>query len=119
MSKLIKLITALPGTEEWNGLDHYAEDIAADPSLMLGCWVVFDQPEAVVSYDKGTKVPKLRVRQVEVVTTDGSLPEGEFKRTVEKAFYERTGKMPLPLDEENGGPVDNSEYDDADGETDG
>lgn len=117
MSKLIKLITALPGTEEWNGLDHYAEDCAADPTLMLGCWVVFDQPEAVISYDNGTKVPKLRVRQVEVITTDGSLPDGEFKCTVEKAFYERTGKMPLPLDEGDGAPVDNSEYDE--GETDG
>lgn len=105
MSELIKLITKLPGGEEWNGLDHYAEDIAADPTLMLGCWVVFDQPEAVVSYDKGTKVPKLRIRQVEVVTTDGSLPPGEFQNTVEKAFFERTGKHPLPFGEEDGGEL--------------
>lgn len=106
MSAKVSVSGKLPGGEEWNGLDHYAEDIANDHTLMLGCWVVFDVPEAKVDYDAGTTVPRLRMRQVEVITTDGSLPEGEFRRTVEEAFFERTGKNPLPLDEAQGAAIE-------------
>jgi hypothetical protein len=105
MSNKVKLTTALPGGEEWNGLDHYADDIRADHTLMLGCWIVFDVPGAEINYDKATTTPKLRVRQVEVLTTDGSVPEF-LRGELEKAFTERTGKAMLPLDEADGGPVD-------------
>jgi hypothetical protein len=113
VSAKVSVSGKLPGGEEWNGLDHYAEEIANDHTLMLGCWVVFDVPEAKVDYDAGTTVPRLRMRQVEVITTDGSLPDGEFRRTVEEAFYERTGKNPLPLEEVNGGALEDG--DDSDG----
>jgi hypothetical protein len=111
VSAKVSVSGKLPGGEEWNGLDHYSEDIANDHTLMLGCWVVFDVPTATINYDAGTTVPRLRIRQVEVVTTDGSLPEGEFRRTVEEAFFERTGKTPLPLDEAGGSAVDDEEAD--------
>lgn len=113
MSAKVSVSGKLPGGEEWNGLDHYAEDIAGDHTLMLGCWVVFDVPTATINYDAGTTVPKLRIRQVEVITTDGSLPDGEFRRTVEEAFFERTGKTPLPLDEAGGSAVDDEAGDDG------
>lgn len=110
MSAKVRLGSKLPGGEEWNGLDHYAPDIVdamrEGHGMMLGCWVVFDTPKGTVDVDAGTLTPTLRVRQVEVITTDGSLPAGEFQRTVEAAFHERTGKMPLPLDEADGGEVD-------------
>jgi hypothetical protein len=112
MSNKVKLTTKLPGGEEWNGLDHYAQDIKADHTLMLGCWVVFDVPAAEVNYDQGTTTPKLRVRQVEVLTTDGSVPE-YLRDQLEQAFSERTGKAMLPLDQGDGGPVDDEEQ--ADG----
>ena len=109
MSAKVKVMGKLPGGEEWNGLDHYAKDIQeamrAGSAMMLGCWVVFDTPEGVLNMDDGSLTPKLRIRQAEVITTDGSLPEGDFRRTVEEAFFERTGKQPLPLDEAEGGAV--------------
>lgn len=105
MSKKVKLTTALPGNEEWNGLDYYADDIRADHTLMLGCWVVFDVPGADVNYDQGTTTPKLRVRQVEVLTTDGTVP-AYMRDHLEQAFTERTGKAMLPLDEADGGAVE-------------
>ena len=112
MSNKVKLTTALPGGEEWNGLDHYADDIRSDHTLMLGCWVVFDVPGANVDYDKGVTTPKLRVRQVEVLTTDGSVPEF-LRDELEKAFTERTGKAMLPLDEADGGPVEEASSDEG------
>ncbi len=114
MSAKVSVSGKLPGGEEWNGLDAYAEEIANDHTLMLGCWVVFDVPEAKVNYDAGTTVPRLRIRQVEVITTDGSLPDGEFRRTVEAAFFERTGKTPLPLEEAGGSAVNDEEDGDGD-----
>lgn len=112
MSKNVKLTTALPGGEEWNGLDHYADDLRNDHTLMLGCWVVFDVPAADLNYDKGTTTPKLRVRQVEVLTTDGSVP-AYLRDELEKAFTERTGKAMLPLDEAEGGPVEEGPSDEV------
>lgn len=112
MSDKVKLTTKLPGGEEWNGLDYYAEDIRADHTLMLGCWIVFDVPTAEINYDKGTTTPKLRVRQVEVLTTDGSVPP-YLRAELEKAFTQRTGKAMLPLDEQDGGPVGEEETDDG------
>lgn len=109
MSAKVSVSGKLPGGEEWNGLDHYSEEIANDHTLMLGCWVVFDVPTATINYDAGTTVPKLRIRQVEVITTDGSLPDGEFRRTVEEAFFERTGKTPLPLEEAAGGQLEDED----------
>lgn len=113
MSSKVTISGKLPGGEEWNGLDHYAADIAdamrQGHPMMLGCWIVFDTPSGTLDVDAGTLTPRLRIRQVEVVTTDGSLPDGEFRRTVEEAFYERTGKTPLPLDEADGGRLEEGE----------
>lgn len=112
MSKNVKLTTALPGGEEWNGLDHYADDLREDHTLMLGCWVVFDVPTAEINYDKAVTTPRLRVRQVEVLTTDGSVPEC-LRAELEKAFTERTGKAMLPLDEAEGGPIEEGSSDEV------
>lgn len=111
MSNKVKLTTKLPGGEEWNGLDDYADDIRADHTLMLGCWIVFDVPTATINYDKATTTPNLRVRQVEVLTTDGSVPDC-LRAELEKAFSQRTGKAMLPLDEQDGGPVGEEDGDD-------
>lgn len=105
MSEKVKLSSKLPGGEEWNGLDDYADDIRADHTLMLGCWVVLDVPSQTVNFDKGTTTPTVRVRQIEVLTTDGSVPE-VLRDVLEAAFSERTGKQMLPLDQAEGGPVD-------------
>lgn len=113
MSAKVRLGSKLPGGEEWNGLDHYAPDIVdamrKGNTMMLGCWVVLDAPKGTVDVDAGTLTPSMRVRQIEVITTDGSVPDGEMRRTVEKAFYERTGKMPLPLEEAEGGAVEDED----------
>lgn len=105
MSEKVKLSSKLPGGEEWNGLDDYAEDIRADHTLLLGCWVVLDVPSQTVNFDKGTTTPQVRVRRVEVLTTDGNAPACLVDE-LERAFTERTGKAMLPLDQADGGPVD-------------
>lgn len=111
MSAKVKLSSKLPGKEEWNGLDHYAADIAADPTLMLGCWVVLGHPRTMVNHEAGTSVPVMEVRSIEVVTTDGTTPDVDtIKAVVDAAFFERTGKQPLPIGEAfGGGPVPDAE----------
>ena len=112
MSEKVKLSSKLPGGEEWNGLDDYADEIRADHTLMLGCWVVFDVPSQTTNFDKGTTTPLVRIRRVEVLTTDGNAPS-YLEAELEKAFTERTGKAMLPLDEADGGPIEEGTSDEV------
>lgn len=110
MSKLVKLTTAMPGEEEWNGLDSEADALNEHPEGIRYALVAYDNRGSIHDTDTGTDVPRVRMRQWEPLG-----PRSELKDAIMKVMFEaqeaRTGKRSLFSAEDvtpaaTSGPVD-------------
>lgn len=108
MSDQVKIIAKLPGEEEWNGLESWHDRLIEDPTLMLGCYVVFDVKKLERDTDTGKVIAKMRIRQIEVLSEAGEASNA-VRKVFEEAYHARTGKTPLPFDEAAGGELPDSE----------
>ncbi|WP_293784156.1 hypothetical protein [uncultured Aeromicrobium sp.] len=98
MSATVKLSSALPANDEFNGLDHEHDELLADPKQLRVAVVVYDVPKVVENTDEGVRVPYVRLRRFEPM---GPIQDSDprVRDLVEKAITERTGRTPLPLED--------------------
>lgn len=106
MSAVVKLTSALPGDEEYNGLDAIIEALLEHPEAIRSAYIEFDVAFTKDVTDTAKKIPHVRVRRFEPLGEAGQIKE-ELRRAYEKAFAARTGREPLPglggSDEPEGG----------------
>lgn len=97
MSKYLKLSSALPGDAETNGLDQFADALAADPAgATLTAIVIFDAPSGAYNEEVAPyRIPKLRIRRAEGWLTDDT-PD-EVRAALVAAGEARLNKAPLPF----------------------
>ena len=97
MSKYLKLSSALPGDAETNGLDQFAEALAADPrGATVTAIVIFDAPGGTYNEETAPyRQPKLRIRRAEGWLTEDT-PE-EVRAALVAAGEKRLNKAPLPF----------------------
>lgn len=93
MSKVLKLSSALPGDEVFNGLDSLAPDM--ELGQRVAALAVFECIE--VNHTKSGDVPKVQMMRVEPLGRPDGLPV-EVQKLVMDAQEARTGGDPLPLD---------------------
>lgn len=105
MSAKVRLAGALPGDEEINGLDAWAERMVEQPERVLIGLVWLDAREIKDVTDTGARIPVARVRRIEIVSTAKEAPQ-ELRDLALRLHEERTGKTPLPIESLGGtGPV--------------
>ena len=106
MSAKVKLGAKLPGDEEINGLDAWADRMVEQPERVLLALVWLDVRKIEDVTDTGERIPVTRVRRIEVVSTAKEAPQ-ELRDMALRLHTERTGKTPLPI-ESLGGAVSGS-----------
>lgn len=97
MSNTVKLASALPANEEFNGLDYERDALLEDPKHLRVAVVVYDVQKVVENTDEGLRVPYVRLRRFEPM---GPIQDSDptVRDLVEKAVTQRTGRTPLPLE---------------------
>lgn len=93
MSKTLKLSSALPADEVFNGLDSIAHDM--ELGQRVAALAVFECVE--VNHTKAGDVPKVQMMRVEPLGRPDALPI-EVQKLVMEAQEARTGGDALPLD---------------------
>ncbi|MGC4106068.1 MAG: hypothetical protein QM753_06895 [Thermomicrobiales bacterium] len=94
MSKLLKLAAALPGIEDVNGLDCYAQELVDNPDgQTLTAIVILDVKDVRYSVAEGAHIPTVQVRRVEAWLTEGT-PQAIRDALVARQ-EERTNRTPL------------------------
>lgn len=94
MSDTLKLAGALPGIEDINGLDVFADDLVEDPDgTTITAVVILDVKEVRYSIAKGAHIPTLQVRRVEGWLTQDT-PQAVRDALVTRQ-EKRTGRTPL------------------------
>lgn len=109
MSKVVKLTTAMPGEEEWNGLDSEAAQLNEHPEGIRYALIAYDNKGSIEDTDTGVAVPRVRIRQWEPLGDRGEVKDALIEAMF-KAQEERTGKRSLFSPAEpaapTSGPVD-------------
>ncbi len=95
----IKLSSALPKSDEANGLGAIADALVDEPTSMHVAVVVLDCQQITTDTDSGEATPTARVRRIEIVE-DGE-DKDRLRTLAQRAFEKRTGKTVLPLDLED------------------
>lgn len=98
MSQKVKLTTAMPAEEEWNGLDAEADALNKLPEGIRWALVAYDNKGSVHDTDTGIDVPRVRIRQWEPLGERSDL-QAAVMDAMFKAQEKRTGKKSLPFDE--------------------
>lgn len=98
MSAKVRLTTAMPAEEDWNGLDSEAEALNEHPEGLRWALVAYDNKGSIEDTDTGVKVPRVRVRQWEPLGERGDLQDAVMEAMF-KAQEQRTGRKSLPFDE--------------------
>lgn len=98
MSKVVKLTTAMPGEEEWNGLDSEVQVLNDHPDGIRWALIAYDNKGSIEDTDTGQKVPRVRIRQWEPLGERSEL-QAAVMESMFKAQERRTGKKSLPFDE--------------------
>lgn len=98
MSAKVKLTTAMPSAEEWNGLDAEVAELNSHPEGVRYALVAYDNKGSVHDTDSGTDVPRVRVRQWEPLGERSDLADAVMQAMF-AAQERRTGKRSLPYDE--------------------
>lgn len=69
--KLVKLSAQLPPSDRENGIDHLAERIADNPKgTLVFALVVMDAKKVDEDIDADTRIPLMRIREIEAVPLD-------------------------------------------------
>lgn len=95
----VKLTSALPKSDEANGLVAIADELASDPHALHVAVVVLDCAQTTTDTDTGVVTPTARVRRVEIVADDED--KARLRGLAQRALERRTGKTVLPLDLED------------------
>lgn len=95
----VKLTSALPKSDEANGLVAVADSLVAEPSRMHVAVVVLDCAQITRDTDTGEETPTARVRRIEIVDNDED--RDRLRGLAQRALERRTGKTVLPLDLED------------------
>lgn len=98
MSKVVKLLGALPADFENNGLDALAASLIEHPEQIRTALVWFDVHHKTDVTDSAEVVPSVRIRKIEPLGNAGEM-EDAVKELWFKAEQARTGKTPLPFGE--------------------
>lgn len=98
MSQKVKLTTAMPGAEEWNGLESEADVLNTYPEGIRWALIAYDNKGSVHDTDTGVDVPRVRVRQWEPLGDRGQLADAVMQAMF-VAQEKRTGRRQLPFDE--------------------
>lgn len=114
--KLVKLSAALPSHDRENGIDHLAELIAENPKgTLVFAVAILDAKKVDEDIDADTRIPLMRVREIEAVPLDAADPG--LVRTIVEWREARRGPeaeqdtLPdAPLDDHLGD--DEDDYDD-------
>jgi hypothetical protein len=105
MSAKVRLAGALPGDEEINGLDSWAERMVERPERVILALVWLDVRKIEDITDTGERTPVARVRRIEPISEAKKAPQ-ELRDMALRLHEERTGKTPLPIESLGGsGPV--------------
>lgn len=94
----MKLTTAMPAEEEWNGLDAEAAVLNEYPEGIRWALVAYDNKGSIHDTDTGVDVPRVRVRQWEPLGDRSELADA-IMQSMFAAQEKRTGKKSLPFDE--------------------
>ena len=115
MSATVKLAAKLPGEEEINGLDKWAEVFAAfEGPVCAVAWL--DTAKVTVTKD-GVEVPTVQVVRIEPVGQLADVPQ-EVIALVARLYEARVGRTALPFDEIAPVAHGDVEVDDRDGQLD-
>lgn len=98
MSQKVKLTTAMPAEEEWNGLDSEALLLNEHPDGIRWALIAYDNKGSVEDTDTATRTPRVRIRQWEPLGERSELQDAVMQAMF-KAQERRTGKKSLPFDE--------------------
>ena len=94
-----KLASALPKSDELNGLNEITEQLCAHPDGLHVAVVVLDCSKITTDIDSDESTPTARVRRIEVITDNDD--KAVLRRLATRALEKRTGKTVLPLDLED------------------
>lgn len=97
MSAKVKLGSKLPGDAEINGVDAIASELVEDPEQIHVGVVYFDVKHVTDDTDTGERVPTIRVRRLEPISTVGAAPAA-LQKLVGQAFTARTGRKAIPFE---------------------
>lgn len=111
MSKLVKLTTAMPGEQEWNGLDSEVDALNSHPEGVRYALVAYDNKGSIEDTDTGIAVPRVRVRQWEPLGDRGEVKDAlieamfaaQEKRTGKRSLFSPTDPADAPVAD---GPVE-------------
>lgn len=98
MSQNVKLTTAMPGDEEWNGLETDAKILREHPEGIRYALIAYDAKDIVLDTDTGATTVRVRIRQWEPLGDRSELQDAVMQAMF-KAQEARTGKRSLPFDE--------------------
>jgi hypothetical protein len=107
MSAKVKLTTAMPAEDEWNGLDSEAEALNTHPDGIRYALVGYDNKGSIEDTDSGTAVPRVRVRLWEPLGERSEVAD-QIMEVATLRQEKRTGRKALPYGEhdDTSGPVD-------------
>lgn len=94
MSANVRLSSALPGIDDVNGLDLFADDLVSSPdAATITAVVIFDVKDVRYSVADGVHIPTVSVRRIEGWLTEDT-PEA-IRVALVRRQEERTGRTPL------------------------
>ena len=91
----VSMSGALPAGDG-NGLSAIMSDLVRDPQKMHVTIALVDCRKVVTDADSGDSVPTVRIRRIEVITSEDDLRVAE--RLMRRALEQRTGQETLPYD---------------------
>jgi len=94
-----KITSALPKSDETNGLNHITADLCDNPQTLHVAIVVLDCAQITTDIDTGESIPTARIRRVEVI--DRPEDKKRLGDLATRAFETRTGATVLPLELED------------------
>lgn len=105
MSDVVKMLAALPGDDDTNGLDCWGSKLVRrahdQESTMVVALVVLDVKRVSFDADTGDEVPHMRIRKIEPIADDHA-----SRSKVAELFLElneqRRGMSPIPFDQMEG-----------------
>lgn len=95
----VKIASALPKSEEHNGLTAVRDILLSEPTSLHVCVIVADCSKITTDVDTGDAIPTARIRLIEVV--DDPEAKQRLQQYARRAREQRTGKTVLPLDLED------------------
>ena len=91
----VSMSGALPAGDG-NGLSAIISDLVRDPQRMHVAIALVDCRKVVIDADSGDSVPTVRIRRIEVVTSEDDMRIAE--RLMRRSLEQRTGRETLPYD---------------------